>query len=517
MKYLLIYNKIVYDNDIAKNFLFPCKIISQIFIFMVTIFMKKNMRLMAFLLSILLYCSSSISVFAANSSTFEEQRQERMSLPIQTNEIKSWPAGPEIGAQAAILMDAETGVILYAKNIHEKLYPASTTKIMTTLLAVEHGNLTDPVSFSHEAVFSIPRDSSNIGMDVGESISLEQCLYGIMVGSANECANACAEHIAGNIEDFVTLMNEKAVSLGCKNTHFANSNGLFDENHYTSAYDLALIAKEFFQNETLLKIGNTARYHFTPTNTQPDDFYLRNKHKLINGELAYKGILGGKTGYTSEARETLVTCAEQNGMKLICVILKEESPYQFTDTETLFNYGFSNFQSVKISDYDTTYTIDNNNFFKIGKDVFGNSQPILTLNSESTVILPNNCSFDTLTSEIQYTDQDTDPSAFASVSYYYEDMYVGCAEILLTSPIQFSDQNETDNDLSILSDPAISLSETESDNTTLFVNIDLLLFIIAGISIILIFINCFINFFKDYHFSGVKRSDRFRRNRFSRK
>ncbi len=174
---------------------------------------------------------------------------------------------------------------------------------------------------------------------------MEECLYGIMVGSANEVANAVAEHVAGSMDAFADMMNQKAEELGCTNTHFVNAHGLFDENHYTSARDLALIARAFFQNELLTKIGNTASYHFEATETQPDDFIKRNKHKFITGETPYDGVKGGKTGYTDEARQTLVTCAEKNGMRLICVVLKEESPEQFNDTVKLFDYGFANFAS----------------------------------------------------------------------------------------------------------------------------------------------------------------------------
>jgi hypothetical protein len=169
---------------------------------------------------------------------------------------------------------------------------------------------------------------------------MEESLYGILTASANEVANGVAEHVAKDTDTFVNMMNEKARELGCKNTHFVNAHGLYHEEHYTTAYDLALIAQAFFQHDRLSKIGNTASYHFHPTATQPDDFIVRNKHKLITGEIEYEGIEGGKTGYTDEARQTLVTCAEQNGMKLICVVMKEESPDQFYDTVTLLDYGF---------------------------------------------------------------------------------------------------------------------------------------------------------------------------------
>ena len=367
----------------------------------------------------------------AETIDYQAEAEQRKELPIQSNETSGWPEGPQIGAEAAIVMDASTGTILYAKNIHEELYPASTTKIMTCLLAVENASLSDKITFSNEAVFSVPRDGSSIGMDVGESITLEQALFGIMVGSANEVANAVAEHVSGSIDAFVNLMNQRASELGCTNTHFNNTNGLQDDDHYTSAYDLALIARAFFNNELLCKVGNTPRYHFTETSTQPDDFYLNNKHKLITGEVKFDGIIGGKTGYTDQARETLVTCAERDGVKLICVILKEESPSQFTDTVTLFNYGFNNFTSVNVADTDTRYMPNDSLFFESENDVFGRSGTILSLSKSSTIIIPKTSSINDTDYSVSYDltedDLSSSPNAIAKISYTYNGVPIGTA------------------------------------------------------------------------------------------
>ena len=385
--------------------------------------------LSVFTFMILAYSLSFTSF--AETIDYQAEAEQRKELPIQSNETSGWPEGPQIGAEAAIVMDASTGTILYAKNIHEELYPASTTKIMTCLLAVENASLSDKITFSNEAVFSVPRDGSSIGMDVGESITLEQALFGIMVGSANEVANAVAEHVSGSIDAFVDLMNQRAKELGCTNTHFNNTNGLQDDSHYTSAYDLALIARAFFDNELLCKVGNTPRYHFTETSTQPDDFYLNNKHKLITGEVKYDGIVGGKTGYTDQARETLVTCAERDGVKLICVILKEESPSQFTDTVTLFNYGFNNFSSVNVADVDTRYMPNDSLFFESENDVFGRSGTILSLSKSSTIMIPKTSSINDTDYSVSYdlteADLSSSPSAIAKISYTYNGVPIGSA------------------------------------------------------------------------------------------
>ena len=163
-------------------------------------------------LYIFLFLSASLSVCAEPVTTedFQAEAEARKSLPVQTNEIENWPVGPSIGAQSAILLEANTGVILYAKNIDEKLYPASTTKLMTCLLAAENSKMDEIVTFSHDAVFSIEPGSSNIGMDQNQSMPMEECLYGILVASANEVANAVAEHVAGSMDAFAVMMNEKS-------------------------------------------------------------------------------------------------------------------------------------------------------------------------------------------------------------------------------------------------------------------------------------------------------------------
>ena len=439
-----------------------------------------------------------VPVISFAETDYLEQAQQRKELPIQSNEIAQWPHGPEITAQAAIVLEASTGTILYAKNIHQELFPASTTKIMTCLLAVENASLADTITFSNDAVFSVPKGGSNIGMDVGQSITLEQALYGIMVGSANEVANAVGEHVSGSIDAFVKLMNQRAKELGCTNTHFSNTNGLQDENHYTSAYDLALISKAFFDNELLCKVGNTARYHFTATSTQPDDFYLNNKHKLISGEISYEGILGGKTGYTDLARETLVTCAEKDGLKLICVVFMEESPSQFTDTVTLFDYAFNNFHTVNVADNDTRYMPDDSLFFESDNDVFGRSGTILKLGENDSVILPKTSSIESTDYSISYDlsseEKSQMPTAIAKVEYSFSGTPIGHAYIYYNS----------------IGSP--QLVDNAAKDSTIFINVKLLILIAALIVIVISLLGSFISrlLLNKRHSS---RSDRLRFNR----
>ena len=447
----------------------------------------------ALITGLFLPCASALA-----ASDYEAEALLRKELPIQSNDIKGWPTGPEITAEGAIVMEANTGTILYAKNIHEQLYPASTTKIMTCLLAVENSSLSDMVTFSNDAVFSVPSGASNIGMDVGQSITMEQALYGIMVGSANEVANAVGEHVSGSISSFVSLMNKRAKELGCTDTHFANTNGLQDEDHYTSAYDLALISKAFFSNELLCKVGNTPRYHFTATATQPDDFYLNNKHKLITGEIACEGVLGGKTGYTDLARETLVTCAERDGMRLVCVVFMEESPSQFTDTVTLLSYGFNNFHAVNIKDNDTRYMPGDSLFFESESDIFGRSGTILKLSAADMMILPRTSAIEDTGYEISYdlteSERENNPTAIARVSYTFGGAPIGCAYVCY-------------NKL-----PPAGEGSLPQGRRTIYLNVKILILILLGFVIVVTIIGSLISRILS-NTTITSRSDRIRYNR----
>lgn len=479
---------------------------------------KHFSRIGSFLLSAFLYTSHILyaatsvpmNVLAAPASLAESQAQqeERMALPIQSNETENWPEGPAVGAESAILLEANTGVILYAKNINEKLYPASTTKLMTCLLAAENSSMDEIVTFSRDAVFGIEQGSSNIGIDAGQAMPMEECLYGIMVASANEVASAVAEHVAGNQENFAAMMNEKAKELGCTDTHFVNPHGLFDEQHYTSAYDLALIAKAFFRNELLSKIGNTATHHFKATADQPDDFTTRNKHQLITGDISYEGIKGGKTGYTDEARQTLVTCAERNGMKLICVVMMEESPEQFYDTIKLFDYGFNNFAVTNVAENETRYNIDSTVFFHTSYDVFGNSDPILSLNRESYLIMPKTGDFEELTTEITYEHSQSDE--VAKIDYYYHGTYVGTASIDLsdTTGTTYHFQSEASDEMTDL-----SLRTENNEKNIIFINVKIVLLLVLIIAALLIVIFIIRDIVTNYAFvsSGrVKKRKKYR-------
>ncbi len=441
-------------------------------------------KIFILLLGLCLFLSAPMTVYAAPD--YKALAEQRKNLPIESNSYENWPDGPAISAQSAIVMDVDSGTVLYAKNIHEMLYPASTTKIMTCLLAVENAAMNENVEFSYDAVFGVPRDGSNMGIDVGEILPMEDCLYGILVGSANEVAAAVGEHIGGDTETFLQMMNDRAKELGCKNTNFMNANGLHDDNHYTTAYDLALIARAFFSNDYLANIANTPRVHFEPTATQPDDFYLNNKNKLVSGEIKYEYYLGGKTGYTNDARQTLVSCAEKDGMRLVCVVMKEETPDQFNDTVTLFNYGFSNFKKVKVSEVETKYTVENSGFFATGQDVFGNSKSILQLDENACIVIPATAEFTDVESTISYDNLDN--NQVANITYTYNDVFVGNVSVNIT-------ENTEVYDFDSASVPTGNVAIVNVKNVILWV------ILIAVILSVIFFIARYIN---QYHFGGKK-------------
>ena len=258
--------------------------------------------------------------------------------------IVDWPSSVSISADGGIVMDANSGAILYGKNIHEPYYPASITKILTALIIIENCNLDDMVTFSYNAVNNLEPNATIVGARAGDTLSVRDCLYALLLQSANEVANALAEHCSGDIESFAELMNRKAESLGCTDSHFANPSGLNNENHYTSAHDMALIAQAAFNNPTFVEIDSTTYYDVQPGQLvqYPDGWRYYAHHRMLrkNDSLYYDGIIGGKTGYTSLAGNTLVTCAERDGLKLITVVLNGHQTH-YEDTKAMLDYGYA--------------------------------------------------------------------------------------------------------------------------------------------------------------------------------
>lgn len=271
---------------------------------------------------------------------------------VSTNEIPGWPTGPEITSETGVLIDAETGTVLYSKGGDDIRYPASITKIMTLLLAVENCSLKEDVVFTETGTRDISWDSGNIGMQVGEVMSMRACLYALVIRSANEVAAQIAEHVGGTEQNFIEMMNQRAAEIGCTNTHFANASGLPDQNHYSTAHDMALIMREGLKNKKFRRIIGTTDYTIKPTNMNSESRVLHTHHPLLAPESGYyyDGCIGGKTGYTSEAGNTLVTAVERNGITYIAVTMKaSDLSISSADSTALFNYGYQNFTKLQVN------------------------------------------------------------------------------------------------------------------------------------------------------------------------
>ena len=240
---------------------------------------------------------------------------------------------PAVSAEAAILFDATHNTVLFEKNADEKLYPASITKLMTALLVLEKADLNDTVVFSKTAVTNLESGAVTLKLQEGDRVSVRDCLYGLLLKSANEVANGLAEHVGGSIQGFADLMNRKAAELGCTGTHFTNPSGLNDPDHYTTARDMAKIAGAAFKNEMLQKISSSLSYEFPATKAAAART-ITPGHKMLypSDSRYYEGMVGGKTGYTSLAGNTLVTCTEKDGVRLIAVVLKARSTH-YGDTK----------------------------------------------------------------------------------------------------------------------------------------------------------------------------------------
>ena len=303
---------------------------------------KRYKKLTAILAAVLLLCSG-IPVMAAevnNGTTY----------PVSTNAIANWPQGPDTYSETAVLMDADTGAILYNKGMDEKRYPASITKIMTALLALEHSSLDEEVTFTEECLADQTSDSGNLGMKVGEILTMRQCLMALMIRSANDVATQIAVHVAGSVSAFADMMNQRAQELGCVNTHFVNASGMPDENHYTTAHDMALIFQQAIKNQDFLDIIGTQSFTIEPTNMNPESRVLNTHHALLSAAAPehYDGCFGGKTGVTEASKNTLVSGATRDGMTLIAVAMRADAGQVCQDHISMFDYGFNNFRKVEV-------------------------------------------------------------------------------------------------------------------------------------------------------------------------
>lgn len=316
---------------------------------------------------------------------------------VRLSDAMELPEAPEISAEYGILIDARSGAILYEKNAYATAFPASTTKILTGLLTMENCDLSDVVTFSYRATHELEAGGSTIARTEGEEMTVEQCLYGLLVSSANEVAQGLAEHISGSFENFALLMNERARELGAVNTHFTNPHGLHDDNHYSCAHDIALFLRAAVQNDILREIMGTEKYQIPPTNKHSEITYLRMKHPLLTDlyDMRYAYAVAGKTGTTDQALNTLATYAVKGDMELISVVLRASGlDNAGRDSSALLDYGFANY---------SVYNLSGNRGSEETGTLFLSSQ-ILEFADYGAVYmtLPNTIAMENITQEIVY-------------------------------------------------------------------------------------------------------------------
>lgn len=312
--------------------------------------MKKT-RLTAALLA---FGISASMIFQTPVYATEDTAAVTATSTITTNSISGWPQGPEITSASAVIMEDTTNTILYAKDMDQALSPAGAVKIMTCLLALENSQLTDQVTMTETGVSGVTDGGAHISSQLGEVFTMEQCLYAIMLASANDIALQIAEQIGGSVDAFVEKMNSRAQELGCTNTVFTNPTGLPDDNQHTTAHDLALIMQAAINTDGFRDIASATSYTIPATNVSGGARNLTNSFSLTNQAAAtyYSGCIGGRESTTTASGSVLVTAAERNSTTLICVVMNGATGQTANEAITLMDYGFGNFQLLDLSEED---------------------------------------------------------------------------------------------------------------------------------------------------------------------
>lgn len=349
-------------------------------------------------------------------------------------------------AQSALLMDMASGRVLYSKNIDDRVFPASTTKMMTGILALEMGNMSDTVTATYEALKDITLDDSQMGILVGEELTMEQLVKSMLIYSANDSANVIAIQIAGSIDAFVELMNQKSQELGMTGTHFVNPCGSHDDNHYTTAKDLAILAKYAMQNEQFREIVKTPIYKIPQTNK-----YVLGERILVNTNLFlstvlssyhyYPPAIGIKTGHTSQAGYCLVSAASYNETEFLAVVMNcanvdtKSQAYSYIDSKTLFDFGFDNYQHQLLSSSgDIVY---DSKVYEAKNDI----RVALTVENDVSALIPNTeGSLEKITPNVDIPERINAPvhkgDVIGTINYSYNGTTVGSANLIATNDVE---------------------------------------------------------------------------------
>lgn len=382
-------------------------------------------------------------------------------MPMTAFAKPDWPSDTGIESEAGIVMDADSGAVLFGQNIHVQKAPASITKILTALVVIENSSLDDTITFSHDAVYNVEDGSGNKNsIEEGDTLSVRDCLYLLLMRSSNQAANALAEHVGGSRDGFVKMMNEKTAELGCENSHFANPSGLNDDTQLTSVYDMALIASAAYKNDTLLTISKDKSYRLPATKNNPDGVTIQPEHKLLittdtESPNYYPYAVAGKTGYTSIAGQTLVTYAIKDDRRQIAVTMKSTQATHYQDTIALMDFGFLRFKNVNISENETAYT-SGDQPVQIGDNSYQPSD--LTMDTSAVITLPKDASFaDAEKTVVTDLPEDAPQGAVALLSYKYNDRKIGQVYLISASAAEAEANGETaSDDGNTASDPAAS-------------------------------------------------------------
>ena len=384
-------------------------------------------------------------------------------MPMTAFAKPDWPSDTGIESEAGIVMDADSGAVLFGQNIHVQKAPASITKILTALVVIENSSLDDTITFSHDAVYNVEDGSGNKNsIEEGDTLSVRDCLYLLLMRSSNQAANALAEHVGGSRDGFVKMMNERTAELGCENSHFANPSGLNDDTQLTSVYDMALIASAAYKNDTLLTISKDKSYRLPATKNNPDGVTIQPEHKLLittdtESPNYYPYAVAGKTGYTSIAGQTLVTYAIKDDRRQIAVTMKSTQATHYQDTIALMDFGFLRFKNVNISENETAYT-SGDQPVQIGDNSYQPSD--LSMDTLAVITLPKDASFaDAEKTVVTDLPEDAPQGAVALLSYKYNDRKIGQVYLISASAAEAEANGET------ASDDGNTASDSAASNT----------------------------------------------------
>ena len=411
-------------------------------------------RVTAILMALIFTIVCALPVNATQPGTDAEEGSTEAQA-VYTTEYPDEPArAPDLVSEAAIVMDAKSGAVLYDKNAYIPEYPASITKIITCLLALENLNMADTVTLSNNAVYSIEKGSSSVGLKEGETIGVEDCLKAMMIESANEAACAIAEKVGGSVEQFAQLMNDRAAAIGCRNSHFVNPHGLHNAEHYTCAYDMALFLKEALQYPAFRSLSSMTNAEIPPTSMTDEVRPLWNTLKMIRpgSRYYYEYLEGGKTGYTTDANCTLATYAKKGDMELICIVMNcAGRKGTYSDTKALYEYCFRNFEYYyPLTDYafSTAGSTDNvilRNYYRSVSDDLLN----IGVNRDFCLVLNKAINKDEITTSMTYADG-TVSGVLGQLEFSYQGQLLGSTPLTYKTSAQAGTGNTpgTDGDMS---------------------------------------------------------------------